>query len=124
MARDIMVHTGVADGGTPQERPSAWVEIAIPLQLEAHELADGLGSRFLRYLGEGESGVGDRPDEIPLEIKQAEILKIYRSEFSYWGINLSTWGDTMTTDQRAAHVGWLLEVVLNAFPAMRGYEVR
>lgn len=124
MAREVTVHKGVTDEGTPQERPSAWVETAILLQLEAHELADGLGSRFLRYLTDEESEPGDRPDEIPSEISQLEILKIYRSEFSYWGTNLSTWGDSMTIAQRAARLGWLLEVVLNAFPAMRGYEIR
>ncbi len=124
MARDIKVHTGVADKGTLKERRSAWVETVIPLQLEAHELADGLGSKFLRYLSSDESGPGERPDEIPSEISQRDILAIYRSEFSYWGTNLSTWGDEMTTEQRAACAGWLLEVVLDAFPGMRGYEVR
>ena len=124
MAKGINVHTGIADRGTPQERRSAWVETVIPLQLEAHELADGLGSKFLRYLTIEESGPIDRPDEIPCEIPQREILRIYREEFSHWGDNLWTWSDVLTTEQRSACLGWLLEIILDAFPEMKGYEVR
>lgn len=125
MAKDITVHTGVAYKGTPKERKSAWVETTVPLQLEAHELADGLGSKFLRYLTDDEKGApGERPDVLPDSLTQREILKWYREEFSYWGANLSTWGDDMSFENRASDARWLLEIVLDAFPAMRGYEVR
>ncbi len=56
--------------------------------------------------------------------REVTVHKGVTDEFSYWGTNLSTWGDSMTTAQRAARLGWLLEVVLKAFPAMQGYEIR
>lgn len=124
MAKDITVHRGVAYKGTSKERRSAWVETTVPLQLEAHELADGLGSKFLRYMTDDESGPGERPDVLPGSLPQRKITELYREEFVYWGANLSTWGDDMSFESRAACMNWLLEIVLDAFPAMRGYEVR
>lgn len=120
MGRDIKVHTGVAHKGTPRERRSAWIEVSVPLQLESWELADALGERFLRHEERVEDG--ERPDILPESMTQQEIVRIYKDELMYWGTNLGTWSESLDEEAARAARGWLLAIVLDAFPAMRGYE--
>lgn len=122
MAREIRVHAGVCNKGTPRERPSAWIEVSVPLQLEAHELMDGLGERFLRNEGGVENG--ERPAALPESLTQQEIVKIYKDELLYWGTNLGTWSDDLSKDSRETAESWLRAIVLAAFPGMKGYEIR
>lgn len=122
MTKEIRVRAGTFGKGTPRERRSAWIETVIPLQLEAHELAAGLGSKFLR--NEPELDTSERPDVLPESMTQREIAKIYRDELIYWGTNLDTWSDDMAFEDQKVYSEWLMEIVLDAFPDMKGYEVR
>jgi hypothetical protein len=119
VSKGIRVRTGVANKGTSKERPSAWIEVSIPLQLESWELADGLGEHFLR----NETGVdeGRRPEALPESMTQQEIVRIYKEELLYWGTNLGTWSEELEADAAKMARGWLLDIVLAAFPDMRGY---
>jgi len=119
VSKGIKVRTGVAHKGTPRERPSAWIEVSVPLQLESWELADGLGERFLR----NEEGVedGKRPAALPESMTQQEIVRIYKDELLYWGTNLGTWSERLDEEARERATGWLTDIVLDAFPEMRGY---
>jgi hypothetical protein len=118
------VHVGTTTSGAGVTRRVAWVETVIPLQLEARELADGLGSKYLRNeVGEDEDRPGDRPRDLPESLTQREILKIYRDEMLHYGETiLGMWGDGMDSVRRDACAEWLMAVILDAFPAMKGYE--
>jgi hypothetical protein len=120
VARDIRVHTGIAHKGTPRERKSAWIEVSVPLQLEGWELADGLGEHFLR----NENGVedGERPAALPESMTQQQIIRTYKEELLYWGTNLGTWSEGLSDEAAKVARGWLLDIVLDAFPAMKGYQ--
>lgn len=120
MARDIKVHKGVADKGTPRERKSAWIEVSVPLQLEGWELVDGLGERLLR--NETELREDERPAFLPDSMSQQEIVRIYKKELLYWGANLGTWSEDLDAETTKAARGWLLKIVLDAFPEMKGYQ--
>jgi hypothetical protein len=55
---------------------------------------------------------------------QREILKTYRDELRHYGEEvMGMWGNEMGTARRAACEKWIYEVVLAAFPAMKGYEL-
>lgn len=120
MSKGIRVHTGVAHKDTPRERPSAWIEVSVPLQLESWELADGLGERFLR----NESGLedGERPSGLPESMTQQEIVRVYKDELLYWGTNLGTWSEDLSPEATKETTGWLMDIVLAAFPEMKGYD--
>lgn len=120
MGRDVRVHKGVAHKGTPRERKSAWIEVSVPLQLEGWELADGLGEHFLR----NEIGIedGERPAALPESMTQQEIIRIYKDELLYWGTNLGTWSESLSNESAAVARGWVLDIVLAAFPEMKGYQ--
>lgn len=120
MGKGIKVHKGIAHKGTPRERKSAWIEVSVPLQLEGWELADGLAERFLR----NESGIdeGIRPAGIPESMTQQEIVRTYKDELLYWGTNLGTWSESLDTESAAVARGWMLDIVLAAFPEMQGYQ--
>ncbi len=120
MAREIRVHKGICDKGTTRERPSAWIEVSVPLQLEAWELIDGLGERFLR--NETDVDWGERPESLPESLTQQEIVKIYKDELLYWGTNLGTWSENLDAEEARTARGWLMDIVLNAFPEMKGYQ--
>lgn len=124
MTKGITVHTGVANKGTPRERRSAWVETVIPLQLEARELADGLGSKYLRHeTCADDERMTDRPKSLPDLLTQREILRTYREELLHYGEQvLGIWGDEMGLGRRAVCEKWLTALVLDAFPEMKGYE--
>lgn len=121
MGRDIRVHKGIYAKGTPRERPSAWIEVSVPLQLEAHELVDGLGENFLR--NETDVDWNERPASLPDSLTQQEIVRIYKDELMYWGTNLGTWSESLSTDEAKTARGWLMDIVLAAFPEMQGYQV-
>lgn len=123
MARNIRVRTGTSEDPTGRKVPVAWVETAIRLEPEVHDLADGIGSKFLRYeIGHDEDGPGDRPRELPESMTQQEILKLYREEYSYWGeAAISLWGSEMGESRQKACMQWLTELVVAAFPEMREY---
>lgn len=120
MAREVRVHKGIAHKGTPRERKSAWIEVSVPLQLEGWELIDGLGERFLR--NETELDAGNRPAFLPDSMPQQEIIRIYKEELLYWGTNLGTWSEDLDEETTSAARGWLLDIVLAAFPEMQGYQ--
>lgn len=126
MAREIRVHKGTIGEGTPQERPAAWVETALKLDPEAHQLADALGSHFLRYdTTEDDERIDDRPQSLPDFLKQSDIMKIYRDEMRRYGEEfVSVWGDEMGFRRHEYCRKWLMEIVLDAFPEMKGYEVK
>lgn len=125
MARDITVHIGTFGKGTPQERPAAWVETAITLEPEPRDLMNGIGSRYLRHeISEDDELPGDRPKALPESLTQREILKVYREEVLHYGETvLGMWGDEMGGPHRDACEKWIYEIILDAFPAMRGYEL-
>lgn len=125
MPREIAVHIGTSTNGAGIKRPAAWVKTAITLEPEAHDLMNGLGSKYLRHeITEDDALAGDRPKELPESMTQAEILKAYRDEILHYGDEvMGMWGNEMSTARRAACEKWIYEVVLDAFPAMRGYEL-
>lgn len=126
MAREITVHKGTYGGGTPQERPSAWVETSLSLEPESHDFVDALGSRFLRFsvVGDDER-ITDRPQDLPESLEQREITKIYREEIRRYGEDyMPLWSNEMGWTQQESCRKWLMEVVLDAFPEMKGYEVK
>lgn len=125
MARDITVHIGTSRSGDGRVRPAAWVKTSITLEPEPHDLMNGIGSKFLRYeTTEDDELVGDRPKNLPESMTQAEILKVYREELLHYGEEvLGMWGNEMGTARRGACEKWIYEVVLDAFPTMRGYEL-
>lgn len=125
MARDVTVHIGTSENGAGVKRPAAWVETALLLEPEPHDLMNGVGSRFLRHeISEDDELVGDRPKDLPESMTQREILKTYRDELRHYGEEvMGMWGNEMGTARRAACEKWIYEVVLAAFPAMKGYEL-
>lgn len=126
MAREIAVHKGTYGEGTSQERPSAWVETSLVLEPEAHDFVNALGSRFLRFsVIEDDQRASDRPQDLPESLEQREITKIYREEFRRYGEDyMSTWSDEMGWDRQESCRKYLMEIVLDAFPEMKGYEVK
>lgn len=125
MAKEIRVRKGTYDKGGSQERPSAWVETTLLLDPESHHLADALGSRFLRHeVTEDDERVDDRPRDLPDSLDQREVMKIYREEIRQYGEEyMSLWSDGMDTRRREACWKYLMEIVLDALPEMKGYEV-
>jgi hypothetical protein len=126
MAKEIAVHKGTYGEGTPQERPAAWVETSLLLDPESHDFVDALGSRFLRFSVIGDDQrVTDRPQDLPESLEQREITKIYREEIRRYGEEyMSLWSNEMGWTQQESYRKWLMEVVLDAFPEMKGYEVK
>lgn len=126
MAREIRVNKGTYGEGTSQERPAAWVETSLLLEPEGHDFVNALGSRFLRFaVIEEDQRVTDRPQDLPESLEQREITKIYREEIRRYGEEyMPMWSDEMGWQQQEACRKWLMEVVLDAFPEMKGYEVK
>lgn len=125
MGRDIKVHIGTSTNAAGHVRPAAWVETALALEPEPHDLMNAIGSRFVRHeITEDDELVGDRPKDLPESMTQRDILKTYRDELRHYGEEvMGMWGNEMGTARRAACEKWIYEVVLDAFPAMRGYEL-
>lgn len=122
MAREITVHKGTSTDGAGFERPAAWVVTSIRLELEVFDLVRGLGSEYFRNeVTEDDQRDSDRPENLPASLTQAEILKIYREQFSYWGTNLSTWADDIGEMRTEYAWGWLRDLVTDAFPEMKEY---
>lgn len=125
MVKEITVHRGTSTNGAGVRRPAAWVVTQIPLEPEAHDLMNGLGSKYLRYeTTEDDELVGDRPRNLPESLTQREILKIYRDELLRYGEEvLGMWAEEAGIARRKACEGWLMQIVLEAFPEMKGYEL-
>ncbi|AXH66432.1 hypothetical protein SEA_SATIS_283 [Streptomyces phage Satis] len=125
MAKEITVHRGTSTNGAGVQRPAAWVVTQIVLEPEAHDLVNALGSKYLRYeTTEDDETVGTRPRDLPESLTQREILKIYREEILHYGDEvMGMWADEAGTARRAACEEWLKAIVLDAFPAMKGYEL-
>lgn len=124
MAREITVHIGTSENGAGVKRPAAWVKTTILLEPEPHDLMNAVASKYIRHESQdGDEVVGDRPEILPESLTQAQILKAYRDELLHYGDEvMGMWGDEMGTARRAACEKWVYEIVLNAFPGMRGYE--
>ena len=125
MAREVTVHIGTSTNGAGVKRPAAWVKTAITLEPEPHDLMNAVASKYIRHESQDDDEVaGDRPKELPASLTQAEILKAYRDELLHYGDEvMGMWGNEMCTARRAACEKWVYEIVLDAFPAMRGYEL-
>lgn len=122
----MRVHKGTSVNGLGEERPCAWVETSIKLEPEANDLIYGLGSKYFRYeTPEDDERDSDRPESLPSELTQAQIVKIYREERDYWGReSLSTWVDGLSEDRFGFATKWLTELVVGAFPEMKEYVLR
>lgn len=125
MAREITVHVGTSVNAAGVKHPAAWVKTAITLEPEPYDLMNAVASKYIRHDSQGDDEVaGDRPKDLPESLTQAEILKAYREELLHYGDEvMGMWGDEMGAARRNACEKWVYEVVLNAFPAMRGYEL-
>ena len=120
---DIRVHKGSDELDDGTKVPVAWLNLSIRRQPEPHHLVDGLGSKYFRNrVGRDDERPGDRPEDLPAELSQRQIADIYREEFSHWGTaNLGTWSDYLGWDEREQAERWLTELVVGAFPEMKGY---
>jgi hypothetical protein len=122
VARDIKVHTGTCEETNGKKRPAAWVVTSVRLELEPNDLIDGLGSKFFRYdIIQDDETERTRPADLPVELSQADILRIYRDEFFAWGKVIETWGEELDETRHDMAQRWLGELVVNAFPEMKGY---
>ncbi len=111
MAQNIRVHMSTETDRNGKTRPVALVETTIPLRLEASDLANGLGSRYIRY---GKA--------VPEALTQRDVLKIYREELLCFGSAGLSWGDAMGFAEQEGHRLRLLALIVHIFPGMRGYE--
>jgi hypothetical protein len=121
----IKVRKGAEELENGSIRQVAWLNLTISIQPEAHDLVDGLGSKYYRHRATADDEQpGDRPAELPTELTQRQIADIYREELLHWGTaNLATWGDypSLSFDEQEAARGWLTELVVAAFPEMKEY---
>lgn len=89
-----------------------WVEPHIVLQLELHELIDGLCSAYVRNRVDG-----DGP--LPLSMSADKILRTVKEEYERYGFNaVWTWGEQTSQDEEAAR-RWAESLILFAFPELK-----
>jgi len=121
----MRVRTGFSEYGDGEKRPCAWVKTAVPYEWELDHLVYGLGSRYFRDVvtEDDELLESDRPEELPESITAAGILGICRDEYREWGTNnISTWTDELSERRMEFAFKWLKALVIEAFPAMKGYD--
>lgn len=94
----------------------SWIEPRIVLQLEVHELVDGLCSKYFRNRTDGD-------DPLPDVLSAEEIVTAVKDEYAYYGTNaVWTWfeegfdHDTIR-DENAARE-WAEGLILTAFPEL------
>lgn len=117
------VHKGYIEGANGREIPTAWVETSLLLEPDVNDLINGLGSKFFRDESIPEEHSMDRrPEDLPEVLTQAQILRVYRNEYSHWGsANLGTWTDFMGAERQECVMRWLTTLVVAAFPEMKDY---
>lgn len=117
------VHIGEVTNELGETRPCAWVETTLTLDPEGRDLLNALGSRYFRDHGLGDDEAPSaRPERLPAALSRARTLKIYREELRRYGENaLWTWADEMSEGRQRHVEGWLTELVVGAFPEMKGY---
>lgn len=89
----------------------AWIEPRITMQLELHELIDGLCSKYVRNRTDG-----DEP--LPLSMSADEIVSTVKDEYAHYGTNaVWTWGEQTGQNEEAARK-WAKSLILFAFPEL------
>lgn len=89
----------------------AWIEPRITLQLELHELIDGLCSKYVRNRV-------DWDDPFPLSMSADEIVSIVKEEYAHYGINaVWTWSEQTGQNEEEARE-WAKSLILSAFPEL------
>ena len=94
----------------------SWIEPRIVLQLEVHELVDGLCSKYFRNRTDGDDPL---PDVLTVE----EIVTAVKDEYAYYGTN-AVWAwreegfdhDTIRDENEARE--WAKDLILSAFPEL------
>lgn len=119
----MKVHTGYWE--TPAGRQdTAWVTTTFEERVGPLDLVNALGSKYLRHEAtDDDTRESDRPADLPAELTQRQIMKIFRDEFRFYGSEgLGYWGEEMSTRRRENCQEWIRKVVDDAFPGLKGFE--